>query len=53
MPPLENLPTDIAACHALIAEQAKLNWSLAQDYEKLKGDLEQLKRMILGRRRVQ
>ena len=50
MPPLEDLPNDVTACHALIAEQARLNWSLAQDYEKLKGELEQLKRMILGRR---
>ena len=44
------LPTDIEACHALIQQQAETAESLARDNEKLKFELEQLKRYIYGRR---
>lgn len=44
------LPTDVEACHALILEQAETTESLARDNEKLKFELEQLKRYIYGRR---
>ena len=51
------LPIDIEACHALIRQHMALlqqyagtTESLARDNEKLKFELEQLKRCIYGRR---
>lgn len=51
------LPSDLQACHALlreqfrlVAEQDEINASLARDNERLKHEIEQLKRYIYGRR---
>lgn len=44
------LPTDIQACHGLIEQQDSVLQSLARDNEKLKFEIEQLKRYIYGRR---
>jgi transposase len=53
----EQLPDDIEACHALIRErlaieeqQDQINESLARDNDRLKLEIEQLKRYIYGRR---
>lgn len=46
----DELPTDIEACHTLIEEQARVSESLARANERLKFELEQLKRYIYGRR---
>ena len=53
----QNLPSDLQACHALIQQQSALqeetseiNQSLASELEKIKHELEQLKRYIYGRR---
>jgi transposase len=53
----EQLPDDIEACHALIRQrlaieeqQDQINESLARDNERLKLEIEQLKRYIYGRR---
>ena len=44
------LPNDLEACHALIEQQAETSEQLARDNERLKFELEQLKRYIYGRR---
>src|SRR5690606_28478304 len=44
------LPSEVAACHALIQSQNKVNEDLARELEKAKSELEQLKRFIYGRR---
>ena len=44
------LPSEIAACHALIQSQNKINEDLARELAKAKSELEQLKRFIYGRR---
>ncbi|WP_442510572.1 IS66 family transposase [Novipirellula sp. SH528] len=46
----QDLPNDIATCHALIQAQIELTERLARDNEKLKFELEQLKRYIHGQR---
>jgi transposase len=53
----EQLPNDIQACHAMIRQrlaieeqQGNINESLARDNERLKFEIEQLKRYIYGRR---
>ncbi|MCA9147200.1 MAG: IS66 family transposase [Planctomycetaceae bacterium] len=46
----EQLPNDIEACHALILQQGDTTDSLARDNERLKLEIEQLKRYIYGRR---
>jgi transposase len=46
----EQLPSDIAACHGLIQEQDGALETLARENEKLKFEIEQLKRYIYGRR---
>ena len=44
------LPSEIAACHALIQSQNKVNEDLARELEKAKSEIEELKRFIYGRR---
>ena len=46
----DQLPSDIAACHALILQQAETAETLARNNAQLKSELEQLKRYIYGRR---
>lgn len=46
----DSLPHNLAACHALIDEQDRMNESLVRDIENLKHEIEQLKRFIYGRR---
>jgi hypothetical protein len=46
----ESLPGDVAALQLLVEEQAAINESLARDNEKLKFELEQLRRYIYGQR---
>ena len=50
MSPNEPLPTDLEACHALIVQQVETGQRLARDDERLKFEIEQLKRYIYGRR---
>ena len=50
MSPNEPLPTDLEACHALIEQQVETGQRLARDNERLKFEIEQLKRYIYGRR---
>lgn len=50
MPENHDLPNDIAACHALIEEHGKVTECLARENERLKFELEQLKRHIYGSR---
>lgn len=45
-----NLPSDLATCHALIESQDAVNQSLTRELDKAKCEIEQLKRYIYGRR---